>query len=289
MNIEPTVAVSFGEILFDRFQDGDYLGGAPLNFAWYLRQFGVPVAMISAVGHDVLGSTAIEALVKAGIKHDWVSRRHEPTGTAGVSIRNGQPVFGFSENSAWDQITLPVEAGHGGSLIYFGTLSQRSSANRVSLEQLLQAPFRHRFFDVNLRPGHYSDDVIKRGITAASAVKMNLDEWQIVSAVTRIASPEEMLDHFDLSALVITNGPDGAELHVDGEVYRSSSPPVDQVDSVGAGDAFCSVMAAACVLDVPLHRALDIACEAGAFVASRRGAQVLLPSDIVDHLQEERS
>ena len=34
-------AIAFGEILFDVFDDGAYLGGAPLNFAWYLRQFGV--------------------------------------------------------------------------------------------------------------------------------------------------------------------------------------------------------------------------------------------------------
>jgi len=51
-------AVVFGEILFDVFADGEYLGGAPLNCGWYLRQFGIEVQMVSAIGKDQRGQQA---------------------------------------------------------------------------------------------------------------------------------------------------------------------------------------------------------------------------------------
>ena len=68
-------SISFGEILFDHFQDGVHLGGAPLNFAWYLRQFGISVAMVSAIGSDELGNVVQHLLDGAGIQQKWVSPR----------------------------------------------------------------------------------------------------------------------------------------------------------------------------------------------------------------------
>ena len=44
--MNPIKVVAFGEILFDVFDDGARLGGAPLNFAFYLSQSRVPVYMI---------------------------------------------------------------------------------------------------------------------------------------------------------------------------------------------------------------------------------------------------
>ena len=51
--------VSFGEVLFDIIDNEPHLGGAPLNFAWYASQMGAEVALLSAVGNDLLGNRAL--------------------------------------------------------------------------------------------------------------------------------------------------------------------------------------------------------------------------------------
>lgn len=46
----PLRIVSFGEVLFDIFDDGARLGGAPLNLAVHLHRLGAESLLVSAVG-----------------------------------------------------------------------------------------------------------------------------------------------------------------------------------------------------------------------------------------------
>jgi len=270
----------FGEILFDRFEDADYPGGAPLNFAWYLTQLSVSVAMVSAVGRDSLGDTAIALLERAGIEAQWVGRRPEPTGIATVSLQNSQPTYEFTQDAAWDHIEPPDAPAPAGELLYFGTLAQRSVANRAALTRMLASPFKHRFFDVNLRPDYYSDRIISDGITGASIVKMNRDEWPVIRRAAGVETPAQLVDRFGLAAALVTMGSEGAELHTPGRAFRAPGSPVLPADTVGAGDAFCAVIAVAAIGGIDFGSALPVACDAGAFIASRRGAQVDLPAGL---------
>lgn len=62
----PLRIVSFGEVLFDIFDDGARLGGAPLNLAVHLHRLGVESLLVSAVGQDTLGDVAIQEIVREG-------------------------------------------------------------------------------------------------------------------------------------------------------------------------------------------------------------------------------
>ena len=82
-------AVSFGEVVFDRFNDHVCLGGAPLNVAWNLHQIGLPVTLVSAVGRDALAAEVRQFLTAAGIDQSFVFDRPEPTGVADVTLIKG--------------------------------------------------------------------------------------------------------------------------------------------------------------------------------------------------------
>ena len=43
--------ISFGEIVFDMIEGTPHLGGAPLNVACYIRQFGVCVGLVKFQRH----------------------------------------------------------------------------------------------------------------------------------------------------------------------------------------------------------------------------------------------
>jgi len=50
----------FGEILFDIIDEKEHIGGAPFNFAYYLKTLGVDVIFVSAVGNDKRGKKSVK-------------------------------------------------------------------------------------------------------------------------------------------------------------------------------------------------------------------------------------
>lgn len=273
-------AFCFGEILFDQFPDGDHLGGAPLNVAWYLRQLGVPVAMISAVGRDAFGRSALAALRRAGIDTALVAEREEPTGTVGVSLRDGQPEYEIRESVAWDHIRIPEHTVTGGSLLCYGSIAQRTPENRATLAALFAAGFEHRLFDINLRKG-CSDEVVLASLSKATMVKMNEDEWGTLQRMTGAADAEDFRRRYGLRALVVTRGKAGALLCIPSGCHEYPVKPVNVVDAVGAGDAVSAVLGAALIRSIPLELAMPMACQVGSYVVQHRGAQVKLPAELV--------
>jgi fructokinase len=275
-------ALAFGEILFDVYEDGAYLGGAPLNFAWYLRQFGIRAGMISAVGHDSLGEQAQATLRQADVDLTYVTCMDAPTGTVDVTLTNGQPRYVINEGVAWDNITLNALPQQTPPLIYFGTLAQRTTSNRTMLNRLLGTAPAHRFFDINLRQHYYSDAILLESLKQSTLVKLNEDEWSVLSRVIGVVEPVQVVQRYGLQALVLTRGERGASLYRPTGETHAASPKVTVVDAVGAGDAFSAVMAAAAIRGYPLDRALQVACEVGAYVVTVRGAQTTLPASLRD-------
>ena len=56
--------LSFGEVLWDVYEDKRVIGGAALNFAAHLAKHGENVSMLSSVGRDEEGSEAIKLMKK---------------------------------------------------------------------------------------------------------------------------------------------------------------------------------------------------------------------------------
>ena len=275
------LSYSFGEVLFDCFEYGNCLGGAPLNFAWNLRQFGFPVAMVSAVGRDTFGGEILKFLDRAGIDRTWVTERPEPTGTVDVHLVHGEPDFTINEGVAWDHIEVSSKPDPTPALLYFGTVAQRSESNRNALRLLLDCNPRHRFFDINLRQRYYSDTVILDSLQHATILKLNEMEWEVVSRVTQQETPEDLLERFGLKAIALTQGEHGAELYVQEASFYAEPPTVSVVDTVGAGDAFSAVLAAGMMRDADPALILDTACAAGAAVVQQSGAHVALPDKVL--------
>ena len=268
--------VAFGEVLFDCFPDQVCIGGAPMNFAWYLRQFGIPVAVLSAVGRDELGAEAQRLLRQAGIV-SWVAERPEPTGTVEVQLVEGQPDFTINRNVAWEHIEFPPALEGQPELLYFGTAAQLSPVNRATLKELLAHGARHRLYDANLRREFDDPQILLDGLEWATILKLSEGEWETVRRLTRQDTPGEMLEHFGLEILAVTRGSEGAELYVPGGEFRSPSPRVEVADTVGAGDGFCAALTAGVLQGMDPEETLQKACEVGAFVAQQRGGQVELP------------
>lgn len=241
--------VIFGEVLFDRFPGGHaVLGGAPFNVAWNLRALQADPLLISRVGQDALGDRILAAMQEWSLDTRGLQRdAQHATGTVEVTIRGGEPAYDIASEKAYDFITaeeLPELPGTG--ILYHGSLALRSQTSRETLPFLRHEIGASIFLDVNLRAPWWRRDEILKLIDTACWIKLNESELaELVPAAEGLEARSQVLfDRSALECLVITRGEKGvwfADRH--GTFIAAEAPRVPEVvDTVGAGDAFSSVV-----------------------------------------------
>ncbi|NCC23042.1 MAG: carbohydrate kinase [Alphaproteobacteria bacterium] len=263
--------VIFGEVLFDVFPDRAVLGGAPFNVACHLQGFGLGPLMITRVGRDargrdVAGEMERRGMDMAGLQWDDA----HPTGEVRVEMTGNEHTFEILPGSAWDHIDAhaaraaigPADVG----LFYYGSLAARSPVSSGALDTLLEtikAPF---FVDINLRDPWWDPEHCTKLMRQANWLKLNEDELGRLHPGRTDTDHAALLDTYGLDGLVMTRDKDGAVLFTHASRHTARPEPVeDFVDSVGAGDAFASVVVAGILLGweppVTVRRAVEFAAE----------------------------
>ena len=268
--------LSFGEVLFDLIGGKYFLGGAPLNFAWYVDQMGIDISMLSAVGKDTLGDRALSLISQSGI-NPFISKNERPTGTVNVQVDGS---FDIIRNVAWESIQIPNSLPKHFDMVYFGTSAQLSPHNRVTLQQLMAYHPRHSFLDLNLRKNCYTNEIIIQSLEMASILKMNSYEWDVVQELSSTATIKDLMHQHDLEMVAITHAEKGASIFTPSNTREYTPHQVETIDSTGAGDAFSAVLASGILREADIDKTLAAACHAGANTVSKKGAMTPIPYDI---------
>jgi len=276
-----------GEVLFDRFPDGPRLGGAPFNVAWHLAGFGLAPDFVSRIGADPLGAEIRRAMAAHGMAIGLVQEdREHPTGEVKVTLDGrGGHAFEILKDQAYDYIdaapVLARLAARPPTVACFGTLCLRAPTSRAAILAILAALAARpgvRFLDVNLRDGCWTETTVRGALEAATVAKVNDDELAVLSkmfapAASMEARAEGLRAAFDLDAVCVTRGPEGALWRGrDGRAEGVGTPPTEVVDTVGAGDAFSAVTILGLVLGWPPSRFLDRAAAFASAICGLRGA-----------------
>lgn len=281
--------VSFGEVLWDMLPSGKKAGGAPMNVAFHLRNFGFQTQLISRIGKDALGEELRAFLDSKGIDHSLVQEDPEqPTSTVQVTLdAKGHASYEIVQPVAWDFITASdaaTQAVGKAEALVFGSLAARQAETRSTLLHLLdQASL--AVFDVNLRPPHYTPERLKGLLSRAHLVKMNEDELAIIAPWYTDQTGEEVqmkaiLEAHNLKGLLVTKGSDGAVwMSPDGTCLQQPVFPVEVKDTVGSGDAFLGGFLSQYLQQKPLPHCLEFAAAAGAVVATHEGGTPNLTSE----------
>lgn len=280
---------SIGEVLWDLLPSGMQAGGAPLNFAFHAHQLGAEVKVITRIGNDVNGELMLQRLGELGIGADTVQIDGcLPTGTARVALgQDGTPQFAIDEGVAWDALALTneaLEAIRTADAVYFGTLSQRTSAAASIVRQLVAAApdASLRVCDINLRQGFFSREVLEPSLKIANILKLNDHELAVLSAMFGLVGTVsqkiiQLSDRFNLRLVALTRAERGSLLFQLGQWSELPGRKVDIVDTVGAGDAFTAAMVTGLMNRLSLDDIHRIAAETADYVCSRHGATPALP------------
>ena len=280
MAMLPSIAC-FGEILWDILPSGKQPGGAPFNVAVHLHQLGLPVRFISRVGDDELGTELLDFVESKGVATDLI--QHGKTHLTGIVKANvddaNEVTYKIVQPVAWDYIHFDASteaAVAGADAFVFGSLAARQASTRETLYRLLEIA-KFKVFDVNMRPPHYNREGVKYLLKKANLVKMNhhelaeIIEWFGVAKEPATAIPW-LAQRFNLQAVCVTCGANGALLWTDGQLYRAAGVSVQVQDTIGSGDAFLAALLKGWLTGRAPQEALDFACAAGALVATHQGA-----------------
>jgi fructokinase len=264
----PMTILSIGEILWDVFPDTERLGGAPFNFAVHAHRLGHRVIFLSAVGDDKRGRRAAGRAGALGLTTEFIQVvAGQPTGSVVVRLdAEGHPDFTIQRPAAYDCLTL--DEGHLERLaemrpdwIYFGTLYAMEGRAREMLRRLMDAvPGARHFYDVNLRRGCYTPELVRELLLLADAVKMNDDEAELFP------------DLGEAPCLAVTRGERGCTVRLGKDRAECPGYAVKVVDTVGAGDGFAAAFVHGMGKGWSAAKTGDFANRLGALVASRAGA-----------------
>lgn len=285
--------VGMGEALWDVLPEGKKIGGAPANFAYHVSQFGLPSAVVSAVGDDPIGKEILENFTSKGLNH-LIETVPYPTGTVQVEIDPaGVPQYEIKENVAWDNIpyTARLEAlAEKTQAVCFGSLAQRNVVSRNTINRFLDAMPQTGdelvVFDVNLRQGFYTKEILCNSMSRCNILKINDEELVTVSRMFGYPGIDLqdkcwiLLGKYNLKMLILTCGINGSYVFTPGNVSFQPTPRVEVADTVGAGDSFTAAFIASILQGKTVTEAHARAVQVSAFVCTQKGAMPILPADL---------
>lgn len=281
----------FGEVLWDVFPTHQKIGGAPLNVALRLQSFGHDVAMISSIGNDELGKKLLKYMDENGLNTDPIQITDSfKTGVVQVTLNDkGSASYTIDFPSAWDHIVLnekSIEIVKTSDAFVFGSLITRNDVSKNTLLELLNQA-NYKIFDLNLRPPHYTKEILIDLMNKADFIKFNDEELYEASDYldSKFRSLEQNIQFISQKTntkhICVTKGSHGAVLWYQNTFYYNSGYFVNVIDTVGAGDSFLAALISQLLNQVHPQDAINFACAVGAMVAESEGANPILePTDI---------
>ncbi len=278
MSTSETVVV-WGELLWDRFPDGAKLGGAPANVAWHVGMAGGWVRLVTRIGDDEDGRTAV-AQLEHHVDSSLIQVDPErATGEVTVELVAGEPRYTLHAGRAWERIECgptTAQAIKEASVLVYGSLAQRTTEGLASWRQAIAASRDTclRVCDVNLRKTDRQILAVREALDAAELIKVNDRELATLGEWFEWDDPIAALRSRDQRRiLAVTHGAHGSTLYGQGAPIEIPATPASTGgDHVGCGDAYLAILVHGMTLGWDLATSGRAASRWAAAVAGVRGA-----------------
>ncbi|MGE3769841.1 MAG: ribokinase [Bdellovibrionales bacterium] len=251
-------------------------GGKGSNQAVAAAKAGTTTYLIGATGQDDAARYMRDSLQQADVRSDYIQEVSEHTGVALITVADGKNIITVcpGANTAFDFPVVPFAAGD-------VLLAQFEIAQAVVMKAFQAAKAAGATVLLNTAPALELSDAMK-----ALCDIIILNEEELADYVgDKAASDNEGVKQQAIKLrvspaqkIIVTLGARGL-VCVDGDdVIVIKGHPVKAIDSTGAGDCFCGVLAASLAQKLFLHDALVRANAAAAISVQREGAASSMPS-----------
>jgi fructokinase len=269
-------------------------GGGPYNSVRAIARLGVPTAWIGGLSSDRFGRMLEAGLVADGVGLDLVQRTDNPTTLALAELgADGSATYRFYIEGTSAPAVLPgaLAGGLPGSTraVLTGTLGMVLEPMATTLETMVAglADDVILLLDPNARPVIIGDPGawrarILRVAARTDVFKASVEDLAFLRPGSSIEEAARWVARHGPRVVLVTDGGQPVMVFGGNRVEQVPAPPVDLVDTVGAGDTFGGVFLACLVhegigrggltdLETVL-RAARFAVRASSFVCGRAGA-----------------
>jgi ribokinase len=254
-------------------------GGKGANQAVAAARAGAETRMVGMVGDDEFGRMALNSLQRHGVDVSGIGKGTKPTGCAAIlvspqaenqiGVASGANLEAKSDNVHNDRL------GPGTTV-----LMQMEAPDEEIWALAKRAKSRGARVVLNLAP--------VRPVPPASLKDLDVlicNEHEATAMMTALGTPPGRDPNQVIGALakalgitfVVTLGAKGAIAATPTERWMVDAMQIKAVDTTGAGDTFCGVLAAALDRRTPIQGALERANVAGALACTALGAQEGMP------------
>jgi ribokinase len=268
----------WGETVLARHFETSF-GGKGANQAVAAAKLGAEVVMVSDLGDDTLGDSALKNFESYGIDTLHVRRiPNQSTGTATILVDQGSGdnailiVAGANGDLSSADVEAASEALKGCDLILLQLEIQLETAyaairfaRKNGVRTVLNPAPARRNFDMEI-------------VTQASFLIPNETELAImtdmpVASEGELSAAAQSLVKKGVETVIVTLGARGALIATPEGAQRIEPVKVEAIDTTGAGDAFIGSFARYLAGGLSLDAALAEATRYAAFSVTRRGAQ----------------
>ena len=288
-----------------------FVGGCPLNIATGAQRLGLNTAILTGIGNDQVGNFIKHFLDQEGIATDYIPIIEGTRSSAvilGIEPPDKFPLVYYRENCADINLTIdhvnaiPFEEFK--AVAFSGTAFSKDPsrtsmfyalevAKKNNLTTLLDIDFRAdqwddpRAFGVTLRAA-LSNFTVVVGTEEEILATYLTDKEQLLIKHQQISAPEirgnietaiqEILKS-GVETLVVKRGKDGASIFQPGkEEVKVPGFPVDVLNVLGAGDAFCAGFSYGILNGWDLYKSVRMGNACGAIIVTREGCANFMPT-----------
>ena len=285
------------------------IGGSPTNIAVAASRLGLRVALLTAVGPDLVGDFVLAHLETEGIDTRYIPRKpgtHTGLAVVGVQPPDRFPLVFYRQNPAdiWltpdDIAAAPIEQAR--ALQLSGTALSRGTCGEATIAaaQRAQAAGVTTYLDLDLRPDHWPSpaalrEALHRLLPAIDVIIGTEEEAYALLGATpedvfagkrltgeQIAELDALIAPFLAGGsghtLILKRGPRGASVLVAGQAeLQVPGFPVTVLNTVGAGDAFAGGLIYGRCQGWDWRASVRMANACGALVVTRHGCAAAMP------------
>ena len=256
-----------------------FVGGKGGNQAIAAARLGAgEVAMIGRVGADAFGDEIIGTLRRDGVDCTFVTC--DPQGGTGVAVPlvfdDGRNSIAAIPRANMRMTAADVRAARdaievAGVLLVQFEVAMEAVGEAVAIAHAVGVPILLNPAPVAAAP----DGLLSK---VAWLVPNEVEAAALAGAGNDPHAHAEQLRALGAERVVVTLGEKGALILDRGGATAVEAFPVQAIDSVGAGDAFCGALGVGLAEGMALHKAVRFASAAGAISVTRAGASPSLPA-----------
>jgi ribokinase len=248
-------------------------GGKGANQAVAAARAGAAVEFCGALGRDPFAPVGRSALTDAGVDLSWLRELDAPSGVALITISDdgeNSITVASGANRHYSPTDLPTD---------WTGVTHLLMQQEISPEVVLAAAQRAKEVGAGVM------------LNAAPNRELSPDLWPLLDylivnehELAQLAGPGNEEDVArsllgrGVGTVIVTLGSRGSLAVTANGTFRQPAHPVTVVDTTGAGDTFCGVLAAWLAGGATLSEALNAAGVAGALACTRLGAQAAMPT-----------